>query len=142
MTRASFLAWLGLAPQTRTGVESMNAPSDGVYASIGGLTGMATIEAPLSLVLEGGRLILRSTATVPTTSTRIRGEVPSASTTNPLQYALARAAKTGTLAVWRNGLRQSVGVDYSITGPNIFTFVTAYASSPRVPLVVCDYDPA
>ena len=140
MTRASFLAWLGLAPQTRTGVESMRAPADGVYASIGGLSGMATIEAPLALVLESGRLMLRATSSA-TSSVRVRGVTATVSGTNPLQYAIPSAAKTGTLTVWRNGLRQTVGIDYTVTGPNLFAFVTAYAGAPT-PLVVCDYDPA
>jgi len=140
VTRSAFLSWLGLAPQTRIDPSALKAPVDGVYASIGGLSGMATIEAPLMLVLEGGRLILRSTAAT-TSSTRVRGIVPTASGTNPLQYALPVAAKPGSLTVWRNGLRQTAGTDYTLTGTNLFTFVAAYTGAPT-PLVVCDYDPA
>ena len=147
MTRAAFLnfSWLGVAPQTRIGMEQTKASSDGVHAFVGGLSGVAAVGQGLSLTLVNGALQLSAappTIQPPTPqSARIYGEVLTASAANPLQYPLSRPSRAGTLVLWMNGIRIAAPIDYTVLGPNLIQLANYYQQGrPQLPLVA-DYDP-
>lgn len=68
----------------------------------------------------------------------VTGERPAPLTPgSPLNFQLAQMPAAGTLRLFRNGLRQSPGVDYTLQGQMIL-FVEHYAEDTS-PVIVADY---
>jgi hypothetical protein len=94
--------------QTTVRVGMLSGPTGGgrvmVIAPNGSVT-FAAIGAGISLVDVGGAWVLQSTAA------RIVGEKPVRQPDG--SYVIARSPASGSLAVYRNGVRQSAGDDYA-----------------------------
>jgi hypothetical protein len=145
--------WIGLliveqAPaQTKHGLEQIKsppAPVTGVIVAANGNISIAQIGPGITLSTVNGVLTLSASSAVPppTTTTPVYGAIATASSSNPLQYALPTAAKPNTLRVYLDGLRMSPSRDYTIIGPNLIQFVAHYSSILPPVVVVVDYDPA
>lgn len=99
-----------LVAQTTVRVDMLSGPSGGgrvmVLAPNGNVT-FATIGAGITLVdTGGGAWVLQAQA-----SARVLGEKPVRQPDGT--YVVARTPAAGSLAVYRNGVRQSVGDDYA-----------------------------
>jgi len=68
---------------------------------------------------------------------RVVGEVPVAGAT-PAVFTLANIPKVGTLAVYRNGIRQKLVLDYNLAG-KVVTFISYYDGDTS-PTIVADYE--
>jgi hypothetical protein len=130
--------------QTKHGLENIKVPPvplNGVIVAVDGTVAVASIGPNITLSMSNGVLTLNATSTVTLPQPeRIWGAVAVASGSNPLQFALPSAAKAGTMAVWRNGLRMSSPLDYTVLGPNLIQFIPHYTGALS-PVVVVDYDP-
>lgn len=73
---------------------------------------LATIAAPLVLTVENGAAKLSVSSA---TTREVIDEALTPGATSTLQYA----PTTGTVRLYRNGLRQRVGADYTISGQTI-----------------------
>lgn len=104
-----------------------------------GLVAQATLGPGISITLDGnGKPIFSVTIpTPPPTQVEIVGERPAASGGSSTIFVLANAPLASSLKVFRNGIRQYVGQDYTLSGQTI-TFVPALAGDAS-PTVVCDY---
>lgn len=124
--------------------------------NVGQVAGAPTTAGNIFVVLPDGRLAqadLGPNLTIDLTGTKpvlkvvipppaqtinfVDDETLTASSTNPLVYPLAKAPIPGTLKVYRNGMRQRPGVDYTASSQSI-TFVSYYATDPGA-LVSADY---
>jgi hypothetical protein len=143
-------SWIGLAivqAQTRHGLEQIKsppAPVTGIIVAANGNISIAQIGPGITLSTVNGVLTLSalSTAPTPTSTPRVYGATATASSANPLQYAIPTAAKPNSLIVYLDGLRMSPSRDYTVIGPNLIQFVTHYSSLLPPVVVVVDYDPA
>lgn len=123
---------------TQIPIGSLKAATGAVQLTIvlaNGQVVVADVGSGLVLDVSGAKPVLRVAPTAPA-STNVVGEVP-VTKTDPLVFDLARAPKTGTLALYRNGVRQRLGLDYTLAGTTI-TFIPHYAGDSN-PVLVADY---
>lgn len=122
-------------------------PLDSVKGTPGTAPRMAIIQINGKIIMAdiGGGLILE---TPPTGNPILRaaavalpnravGEVPVAGAT-PAVFTLANIPKAGTLALYRNGIRQKPVLDYNLAG-KVITFIPYY-DSDLSPTIVADYE--
>jgi hypothetical protein len=84
---------------------------------------ISTVAQPFTVVTVQGP---PGPAGPPGTGARIIGEIPAGTKDgNNLIFTLANNYNPGTVAVYRNGLREMPSVGYSETAPNRITFTTA-----------------
>lgn len=123
----------------RAGLQIRGEPISGgslLAFNSGGDGRQATLSPRLLLDFSGPRPMLDVIHNAP--PTRISGERPLQSTANPLEFTLTRTPVTGSEAVYRNGMRQERGPDYSISGA-VITFSGHYQSD-TTPSLLVDYE--
>lgn len=129
-----------LLSQTRiTAPQLAGAPSAAgmVYVvTAAGAVVMADLGPGLTLDTSGARPVLRASVLAPMLPTRVYGEVVAMPADG--FYALKSAPAPGTLRLYRNGIRQSEGTDYTLSGVRI-TPAAAYAAG-TADLLVADYE--
>ncbi len=69
---------------------------------------------------------------------RVGKQIDSSGNLDGREYQLTEKFVSGTLKLFRNGLRQTEGVDYSVIDDRTFVFVTHYAGDPDA-LIIADY---
>lgn len=129
---------LAQTPGTRVPADNLKGKSTAVPQVLvilpNGLFVQADLGSGLVIDTTGPRPVLRPTGLL---SNRVIGETP-VTATDPVVFTLANTPKAGTVAVYRNGLRQKLGLDYSIQDKTI-TFIPYYAGDPA-PVIVVDYE--